>query len=117
MKPIIKGNLIQRDSLSDLADFSPKVADNFSVEIELCIGSDSSEYSNIFWLRICTAEWLGEEVIKNGKPLLARGILVVENFSFDSVHSRVCEIVHSIDADNWDELVLKLSRYFSWEFE
>lgn len=116
MKPILRGKLVQRDNLEDLALFKPS-GDNFCVEVEACIGNQENDFSNTYWFKVCSAEWIKNEVINNGKPILGRGLMIVDSYSVTAIQFRFNEILASIEARNWEELTIELSKYIFWEFD
>ncbi len=85
------------------------------VYLEIEIGVDGGKGFEIFGLMVATPEALRRHA--KGPVMSERAMLVVSDFSWREVLKAVAGIVERCTCDDWNESVLKLQRYFRWEYE
>jgi Immunity protein 8 len=49
--------------------------------------------------------------------LAQRATIVVRRFSWETVYVILNDIIRRCESDAWDDSVLRLQRYFKWEYE
>jgi hypothetical protein len=112
----IKGRIVNRDNYSLLSEYTPKDSEVFIVEAEIQIGPKGSEGTDAFWIKVCSPQWLANEVQRNVKPISLHGYLLVRDFSYQAIVDRLSELLVACEGKDWEEASQKLSRYFDWEF-
>ncbi len=85
----------------------------FLLEIE--IGEEGKDRADIFAIMIATPQGIKKNA-KN-KIISDRAMLIFAEFSWQILHSKIITIVQECSANSWNESVLKLQRYFRWEYE
>ncbi|MFQ1050088.1 Imm8 family immunity protein [Avibacterium paragallinarum] len=99
----------------ELETYKPKNEKLFYVDIFLRIGpDDGTDAADNFDFKVYSIEWLRLYRIK---PAILRHIMVVDRYDFKAIKDYVLSCIEKCDGDSWDEIALKLSRYFYWEFE
>lgn len=86
---------------------------HFPVQME--IGEVGVEGADIFSLMVATPEGLRRYAKKD--VISERALLVLSEFSWEIVHQALDRILEKCAADSWNESVLRLQRYFHWEYE
>jgi len=81
------------------------------------IGPVGEESADTFSFEACTPSGLAARLDRDGRPYWARGILVVESFSWEAVEAALYQFVRSVSGADWAEVAGKLSRFMYWEFE
>lgn len=114
MIPKIKD--IKSSDIDELENYTPETPDNFEVSISLDIGMENEKGADIFQVTFCTPKWLGENC-KESEIFIPRHNLIVQKYNYSAFVKKLNEICQMCEGKNWDECVLKLSRYFLWEFE
>ena len=83
--------------------------------LELDIGLLGNHRSDVFSLVVATPKGL---TAKQKRPVLVeRATVVVSEYSWPFVIRAIEDIVRRCEGRNWNESVLKLQRYFRWEYE
>lgn len=97
-----------------LEEYQPFECDNFSLWIELSIGTYCENGSDYFRLQICTPEWLCKH---QWLPELMRHTLLVRTYDLDEITKTITDHIDRCEGENWMEIAQKLSRVFAWEYE
>ena len=105
----------------------PDDTEYFSVDVDLSIGARGSAAADNFFLTVCTPRWFEENLmtLRPDEPthettrrnLFGRHFLFVHRFDEAEIEGEILQIIDKIEGENWNEIALKLSRHFSWEFE
>jgi hypothetical protein len=83
--------------------------------LQVEIGADGEEGSDVFGLMVCTPEGLRSHA---REPVIAqRATLVISDFSWEQVFAAVRDIVGKCTGTDWNDSVIRLQRYFRWEYE
>lgn len=99
-----------------LCNFSPPLADNFCIWLDLSIGSEDKVGENLFQVGVCTTTWLAHEVsIK--KLYVLRHMLLIEKFDAKLIQKSIENIIEESQRMTAEETLKILCRYFFWEFE
>lgn len=85
--------------------------------LELEIGEEGKEGADLFQVVIATPEGLRRRGAARNGVIEKRATLVISELSWKTVHRAVADIVAACTAPTWNESVLKLQRYFRWEYE
>jgi hypothetical protein len=93
----------------------PESLEDVYFPLELEIGLAEKESASLFQIMVATPEGLR----RNAKETIIseRGMLVLSEFSWKIVHDALDRIIASSAGDSWQETVLRLQRYFFWEYE
>jgi hypothetical protein len=83
--------------------------------LEVEIGVDGEQGSDVFQLMVATPEGLRSHA--TGAVISERGTLVISDFSWQEVLKAVRNIVGKCSGKDWNDSVLRLQRYFRWEYE
>mgnify|MGYP004728133783 CR=1 FL=1 len=97
-----------------LEEYQPLECDNFSLWIELSIGTRNEEGSDYFRLKVCTTEWLCKH---HWLPELMRHTLLVRKYDFNEIKKTITDCIDQCEGKDWMEIAQKLSRVFAWEYE
>lgn len=97
-----------------LEEYQPLECDNFSLWIELSIGTRCEEGADYFRLKICTPEWLCKH---HWLPELMRHTLLVRKYDLDEITKTITDYIDQCEGKDWVEIAQKLSRVFAWEYE
>lgn len=84
--------------------------------LELTIGPLTEEGADIFATLVATPEGLRSHA-RERIVLSDRAMIVVGEYQWSAIRSRLDAIVASCDGESWSETVGKLQRYFLWEYE
>jgi hypothetical protein len=95
--------------------WEPESRDDVYVLLEVEIGVAGEDGADIFQLMIATPEGLRRHA--GGEVIAERALVVVSDFSWAQVRKTLGAIVDRCAANDWSESVLRLQRYFSWEYE
>lgn len=115
MKPIIK-NFFSPDIDIPLSDYVPISSDNFCFLATLIVGDEKLGGEESFDIIICTPQWLNSNHDVSD-IIVGRHYLIVFEYNYQHIYSKLKSLVENIRGDNWDEIGLKISRIGKWEFE
>lgn len=97
-----------------LENYRPDECDNFSVWVELSVGTYKEEGADYFRLHVCTPEWLCKH---QWLPELMRHTLLVRKYDLDEITKTITDYIDQCEGKDWMEIAEKLSRVFAWEYE
>lgn len=99
----------------EVHSWAPESPDSVKFLLELEIGEAGDESKDLFQVVVATPEGLragaGDGVIAD------RATIVVSEYSWIQVQRAVEQIVERCEAPTWEEAVLRLQRFFRWEYE
>ena len=84
---------------------------------ELEIGEEGVDGADVFYVVVTTPEALRAKATEGETVLRERATLVVSDFEWWRIRTRLERIVESCAGKDWRESVLRLQRYFRWEYE
>ena len=87
----------------------------FLIQIE--IGEHGDERRDVFQVMVTTPEALRARKAAESSVLSDRATLIVSELSWNKLIDELARIVDSCRASSWQESVLKLQRFFRWEYE
>jgi hypothetical protein len=99
----------------DLETLELKDPQRFHVTVRAMIGPDPGEGEESFDFRVCSQEWMNEEIEKRGYFLGRQ--MVISHWNVALVRRAINAAISPIVADSWKDLAMKLSAFASWEFE
>jgi len=114
MKAKVKG--IHSPDIFDLASYIPNDAEKFSLLLQIMVGPADSDGEESFDIEVCTPQWLIETYQKND-VLIGRHYLIVFEYNYDRIISRIVSYISSCEGKTWHELAEKIGRLGLWEFE
>lgn len=99
-----------------LTEYSPDSSDNFGFWGRLIVGEEKMGGEESFDIMVCTPQWL----ISNHKVsdiIIGRHYLIVFEYNYERIYSKLKSIVEGIEANSWEEIGLIIGRLGKWEFE
>ncbi|WP_375773343.1 immunity 8 family protein [Archangium gephyra] len=85
----------------------------FLLEMEIGVAGEAG--MDVFQVVVSTPEGLRA---RSSKPVVReRATLILADYSWDLLRRTCVEIVARCAAASWEESVLRLQRYFMWEYE
>ena len=106
----------QSVDIEDLHNFVPENPENFCFLLELMVGPDNQEGEESFDIQVCTPLWF-LSILKPNDVILGRHFLIVLEYNFERIYSKIKQLIEAYSADNWNELAEKIARIGYWEFE
>ena len=101
-------------------------ADGFFLLVELELGLEGGNGSELFRFNICDLKGLNNRM-KNEVSLLKDhclmlndyNIIIMKRYSYDSLLKKLNEIFEKAveNSENWNVIAKKLKKYFYWEYE
>lgn len=95
--------------------WTPELHEDVYFPVTVRVGEVGSEAGDNFEVMITTPEALRKHA--PGDVLSTRATLVLADYSPQLLRSTLERIVRRCSAHTWSESVLKLQRYFRWEYE
>lgn len=83
--------------------------------LEMEIGDKAADGADLFYVVIATPEGLRSDSPRS--VLVERATLVFSEFSWDIVKTTLQNILTRCSGDSWNAAVVRLQRYFQWEYE
>jgi len=108
MRPIVKAIIspdVERTGV-------PEDPANCSVAVEVEIGPGDGDGADIFSFLVVTPSKLAGAGSRWG-----RGLLVLDEFSWDSVDAALTKLLDHCEGSNWSEIASQLNKELHWEFE
>jgi hypothetical protein len=87
----------------------------FLLEIE--IGETGQKLCDLFQVMVVTPEGLRKRATPSSPILSKRATLVVSELNWNNLKTELENVVRECEASTWVETVLRLQRYFQWEYE
>jgi hypothetical protein len=95
--------------------WTPSSLEDVHFPVEMEIGETGVEGADLFGVMVATPEGL-RRYAKND-VISERGLLVLSEFSWEIVRKSLDRILEECADESWNESVLRLQRYFHWEYE
>ena len=92
---------------------SPDDIENCSIFVELTIGPKGNECEEIFSFTVVTTKYL----TINSQNRWGRGLLILEEFSWNEMETFISKLLNHCMANNWNEVANKLNNVIDWEFD
>ena len=109
---------IENNSSYDLdpVTYIPDDFEDFSCRFTLRIGPAKEKGQDLFYLTICTPNYLARGVHRDGF-IWGRHHLIVPEYNVKAITAVLTKFVEVCDGETWREVADKLCRLMSWEFE
>jgi hypothetical protein len=95
--------------------WEPKAKDDVYFVLELEIGIVGDRRADLFHVIVATPEGLRR--FATTEVISERSTLVLADFSWPLTHKTIKNIVQRCESPGWAESLVKLQRYFHWEYE
>lgn len=105
IKSIMSSDLVDRCLPDDPA--------NCAVNVEVEIGPKGGAGAEIFYFTAITPEYLA----CNPETRWGRGLLVIEEFTWEAVQGMLGRLLMHARKDTWAEVTAELSKELHWEYE
>ena len=99
----------------EVHSWEPEAPESVRFLLELEIGEAGDEKRDLFQVLVATPEGL-RAAAREG-VIADRATIVISDYSWLQIQHAVQGIVERCEAPTWEEAVLKLQRYFRWEYE
>lgn len=100
----------------NIDSYHPNQSNTFGIWLRIIVSPKDEDGEEIFDVFVCTPEWIKSNT-RDSNHRWCRHMLIVFYYNIDVIKSIIQEKIENINANNWNELALKISRYFFWEFE
>jgi hypothetical protein len=97
-------------------DETVDVGDDFLLNGTACIGLVDSEGCDFFDFTIISLKAL-EKVLDKKNLIYGKAHFIVKEFDIKLLQEKINNIVSNCQGDTWEEIALRLSPYFNWEYE
>jgi hypothetical protein len=119
IKPVLKdliliGNPAMFGKLE--IDETVDVGDDFLLNGTACIGTEESDACDFFDFTIISPKAL-EQKLETTKFICGRAYFIVKKLDIKLLREEINTIVSNCQGDNWEEIALRLSPYFNWEYD
>lgn len=101
----------------EIDEWEPSAREEVCFLLEMEIAERGDVRCDLFQVLVATPEGLRALATPRGSIISDRATLVLDDFSWRTLHLILGEIVSRCAAEDWIETVLRLQRYFQWEFE
>lgn len=95
--------------------YQPDIPDNFGFLIDLEIGIVGQEGADLFYVMLCTPQWLIENM-KQEEIVLGLHYMIVFEYNFEKIHKKLIELF-CIEGKDWNEITNKLSYIGHYEYQ
>ncbi|MDQ0062461.1 Imm8 family immunity protein [Paenibacillus harenae] len=92
------------------------LGDDFLLSGTACIGTKESSAGDYFDFTVITPKAL-EKKIRTTNFIYGRGYFIVSEFNYAIIKEKIVSIISNCNGESWEEIALKLSPYFYWEYE
>jgi len=119
MNAEIKNILLIDDFSINFKDYIPENIKNFNLNISLEIGAKDEEWSNIFEVEILNEldETRGEVIFTYDDILFFKSKIVIQSYSYSKIIQAINQYISICSGEGWDNIAVKLSQVFNWEYE
>jgi hypothetical protein len=114
-------SIIEIKSLSspdvDVDLWQPESVQDVCFLLEIEIGEACDERRDLFHVIVATPEGLRMWKCDEESIITDRATIIIAYFTWKNVHNAIENIVRQCTASDWSQSVLRLQRYFRWEYE
>jgi len=103
--------------INEIWNWVPKNNSDLYFTLDIEIGEVGKSEGSIFQIVIATPEGIRCNSNIRNNILSDRNLLILRNYDWDSVQKHLRKIVKSCSATTYEQSMLKLQRYFLWEYE
>jgi hypothetical protein len=101
----------------EVDDWRPTSTEEVCFLLELEVGERGVDKRDLFQVMVATPEGLRKLTPSDGSVISDRALLVLSEFSWPLLHATLRRILDRCASRDWSETVLRLQRYFEWEYE
>ena len=98
--------------VDDLASYQPQ--GSFGILVQLMIGPEGMPGEEAFDTIVCSPDWLAEHA--KSFNLVGNHKIVMNKYDYQILLSTMQDFCRSLEENDWQELVAKLSTVGRWEF-
>ena len=102
--------------VEDLNSFQPASAEEYGFLLTLSVGVEGEPGEEIFYLMVCTPEWIRAR-FRADQIVIGHHYLLVLNTDFENVERFVRDYIESCEGATWSELTARVGMLASSEFE
>jgi hypothetical protein len=115
LKPIIKG--YYSSDGENLSTWTPACLENVYYALELSIGIEGDDRSDIFQVVVATPEAMRSRFSGKTKCLVGRHMLLVVGHDWPAIANCCASLVETCTEDTWEKVASRLTHFFRWGFE
>lgn len=93
-----------------------ELGDEFLLSCTACIGTKESNGCDYFDFTIISPKALEKE-LRVTNLILGRAYFIVDHLDMSLLKQRIEDILSNCQGETWEDVALKLSPYFYWEYE
>ncbi len=97
-----------------LEKHSPDPSKPFMFQINLSIGTEGGEGTNLFIVTVCNMKWLEENVTQG---TFGFSHFIVKDFVYSEFEDAVVQFLTTCKGSTWTEMGLAVSRIGDWEYD
>ena len=109
---------VESYSSPDILDFegwSPQDTESFVFLLEMEVGRSGSTGTDLFTVLVASPN--GIKSMSKEFILRRRGCILVDCYSWEKIRKEIDRIVEHCSSETWEECIVKLQKYFIWEYE
>ena len=99
----------------DLVSYRAEPPDPFRFLVEAEIGGNSSEGADLFQFQVCSPAWLATH--SQDGPVILHGFILMHRYTYEELQQTIQKLAWRFEADTWEEIAFKISKYALREFE
>jgi immunity protein 8 of polymorphic toxin system len=107
---------IYNPNIGDLANYCPKMSENFCILFRAMVGPQGELAEESFDIQVCTPLWF-LSTLKQNDVIPGKHFFIILEYNFERIYSKIKQLIEAYSADNWNELAEKIARIGYWEFE
>ena len=98
-------------------NWKPSADEDVYFHLEIEVAETGQEGGTLFQMVVATPKGLSWFAQQYKQPIPDRGLLILDQYSWQTVLARLERIVERCTQESWKESIECLSRYFLWEYE
>lgn len=114
MVPQVKS--ISTSEGNHLEAYTPEDKQKFCVIVRVIVGLAGGQGAESFDITVCTPQWLGEQVEREGFVLGLHHVFV-KTYDPAQIKKLITKWIERCSGKTWQEVAQKISRIGYWEFE
>lgn len=117
IKSLFSSDLAIRYNVIDVQKWKPNNIEDIYYGLEMEIGNREEESSNLFQTVVASPEGIRKHEKNLKNCLIGRRYFIVLFYNWKEIINEIQQIIDDCASDTWEESVVKLNRYFLWEYE
>lgn len=90
--------------------------DDFWISIEVAVGPENQKGEEFFTFSVTSPKRL-ECLLQRNSVELGRGLIIMRDYNYEIVKTKIIELISSLEGENWGELSMKIAKYARWEYD